>query len=399
MQPPRRRREYHLPPGGFLLCTIIWQHHQRTEIWHAEFILARAGPWRRTRRVGGGVFEHPKSALVGHVATHGKRHSKGRQKSWRIYFVHFFKLGQWSGNQRSPKVKFCRFQHSFSTNRHITRDPEELQRRGKRHSIALLTLFRTGSLKFDLRSVVWSPESRNSKNNFLSASNFCCRGAPNEQLSFDLKKSFWKFDVVKVVTWPEKDRVAYQWIRIVRLNTTMVFSSLAGLYQKLLPKNCWWPSSPEMTFATWWGVTGRNIPNQGVKFICNPMIGSSSNGFRPKEAPFIFLPLTYNGEITKLTWPWVTDIKIPRFLDTATDINCWKFQGDRSLGYPWRAFKLVLRWGHLTWPGDLTLSDLSEVFTTCAEKMYEQVCQKPERVWTPPGTARASKASSDMVNC
>ena len=52
-----------------------------------------------------------------------------------------FWSGQRSCHQRSPKAKLCRFQH-FSTNRHITREPAELQRRGKAHSIAILTLFR-----------------------------------------------------------------------------------------------------------------------------------------------------------------------------------------------------------------------------------------------------------------
>ena len=74
-------------------------------------------------------------------------------------------------------------------------------------------------------------------------------------------------------------------------------------------------SWPGMTLATWRGVTGRNIPTQGVNFICNLMFESVSNGFRPKEVPFIFLPLTYNGEVAKLNWCLVTptDIKTPRY--------------------------------------------------------------------------------------
>ena len=41
----------------------------------------------------------------------------------------------------------------------------------------------------------------------------------------------------------------------------------------------------------------------GYKSTWNPMYESASNDFLPKEAPFIFLPLTYNGEVAKLTWP------------------------------------------------------------------------------------------------
>ena len=41
---------------------------------------------------------------------------------------------------------------------------------------------------------------------------------------------------------------------------------------------------------------------------------SVSNVFRPKDAPINFLPFTYNGEVAKLTWAWVTDIKTPRHI-------------------------------------------------------------------------------------
>ena len=73
-------------------------------------------------------------------------------------------------------------------------------------------------------------------------------------------------------------------------------------------------SWPEMTLATWRRVTARNVPTQCVKCTYSPMLESVSNGFRTKQAPPIFLPLTYNGEVTKLTWPWVTAIS--KFRDT-----------------------------------------------------------------------------------
>ena len=55
-----------------------------------------------------------------------------------------------------------------------------------------------------------------------------------------------------------------------------------------------------MTLATWLGVIGRNIPTQGVKSTCNPMFASVLNVFRAKEAPFIFLPLTYKWRGRKI---------------------------------------------------------------------------------------------------
>ena len=48
-------------------------------------------------------------------------------------------------------------------------------------------------------------------------------------------------------------------------------------------------------------VTVSNIPIRGVKSTCKSMCESVSNGCRSKEATFNFIPLTYNGEVTKLT--------------------------------------------------------------------------------------------------
>ena len=70
-----------------------------------------------------------------------------------------------------------------------------------------------------------------------------------------------------------------------------VFIALAGLYKKLLPKTAGDLSLPEVTLATWRGVTGRNIPIQGVKSTCIPMFESVSNRFRAKEAPFKVSPI------------------------------------------------------------------------------------------------------------
>ena len=83
-------------------------------------------------------------------------------------------------------------------------------------------------------------------------------------------------------------------------------------------------------------------------------------------------------------WP---DLRSPiskfrdiRFIDTGTDINRWKFQGNRLFGVAMtniRSFSEVRSldvtwWPDHEWPG-------SEIFTKCAEKMYEQLCQKRRR--------------------
>ena len=92
-----------------------------------------------------------------------------------------------------------------------------------------------------------------------------------------------------------------------------VFIALAGLIKS------YWRKKMLVTFhdLKWpWRhderVAGRNILTQNVKSTGNPMFQSVSNGFRPKEAPFIFLPLTNNGRVAKLTWTKVTGIKIQR---------------------------------------------------------------------------------------
>ena len=61
------------------------------------------------------MFQHPPPLiqLLGHVATHDKRHSNERQKSLPNWFGHFFRSGQRSGHQRSSKVKLYRFKHFF----------------------------------------------------------------------------------------------------------------------------------------------------------------------------------------------------------------------------------------------------------------------------------------------
>ena len=168
-----------------------------------------------------------------------------------------------------------------------------------------------------------------------------------------------------------KGHVAYQSILYGRSEHIYgVLIALAGLYQKLLPKNWWWP------FMTWNDlgdmVMGHwlQYSDSGVKSTCNPMFESVSNGFLPKETLFIFLPLTYNGEVAKLTSPWVTDIQIPRytFIDTGTNTNRWKFGGDRAFGVAMTSIQTFLRWGHLTWPGDLTLRDMGLKFSQLVRK-------------------------------
>ena len=157
------------PPGRIILRPFPARVLKRFRLAHKRMrLLNRQIPKVNPRPAGpldfpppaGGDETPPLSRLLGHVATRGKRQSKERQQIMTKLHRSFSRSGQRSGHQRSPKVKFCRFQH-FSTNWHITREPEELQRCEKAHSIALLTFFRCYVFRFDLRSTVWSSESKN----------------------------------------------------------------------------------------------------------------------------------------------------------------------------------------------------------------------------------------------
>ena len=140
-----------------------------------------------------------------------------------------------------------------------------------------------------------------------------------------------------------------------------------------------------MTLATWRGVTGHNTPAQGVKSICSPMFESVLNGFRAKRRISFFshcLRMERSQNWPDLRSP-ISKFRDMRFIDTGTDINRWKFQGDRSFSVAMTNIKKsevrsldVTWWPDLEWAG-------SKIFTKCAETMYEQLCQKLRRSTLP----------------
>ena len=96
-------------------------------------------------------------------------------------------------------------------------------------------------------------------------------------------------------------------------------------------------------------------------------------------------------------WP---DLRSPiskfwdiHFIDSLACSNRWKFQGNRSIGVALRKIQTVYEvrsldvtwWPDLAWPG-------SEICTTCAEKMYDKVCQKRRRC-APPFLSYSRKTS------
>ena len=81
---------------------------------------------------------------------------------------------------------------------------------------------------------------------------------------------------------------------------------------------------------------GRNIPIQGVGSTCHPVFVSVSNGFRPKEVIFNFLPSTYSAWRDRkigltLGHRYQNSGMSTLYVNTVTNINHWKFRGDWSL--------------------------------------------------------------------
>ena len=81
-----------------------------------------------------------------------------------------------------------------------------------------------------------------------------------------------------------------------------------------------------------------------------------------------FSPLTYNGEVTKLTWPKVTDIKNLKYANCRHLCSYCTLRVSKSSDH-WCAFgtmsnfeKRNLRSGHLMWPGGVTFGVIGSSF-------------------------------------
>ena len=149
----------------------------------------------------------------------------------------FFRLGQRSGHQRSPKVK--RF----------------VLQRSKTMKIAVFLLKRFFSNNF------WLSKGTASRDSFFQCRIYLLK-TRRINYNLTLKDHFENLTSGQGHDLIGKDHVAYRLIRMVSLNTSMVFSSLwmvsiKSYCQKTAGDLSW----PEMTLASWRGVTGRNIPN------------------------------------------------------------------------------------------------------------------------------------------
>ena len=114
------------------------------------------------------------------------------------------------------------------------------------------------------------------------------------------------------------------------------------------------------------GGTGCNIPIQDV----------------------YILPVTRCLRVFRIVffqnWPDllspISEFRDIHFTDAATDINRWKFQGDRSVGVALTNIQTSseVRSLDVTWWHDLKCPG-SEIFTACAEKTHVKVCKNDWR--------------------
>ena len=149
-------------------------------------------------------------------------------------------------------------------------------------------------------------------------------------------------------------------------------TSLAHFYQKLLAKNVRRPDDVimwlQMTFQR--EMMGREMKQRAgdIKYSLSDYDSEwVGQIWCILEVPN-FSPLTYNGEVTKLTWPKVTDIKNPKYT------NCIRLRPYCTLrvskssdhccafGTMSNFEKRNLTSGHLMWPGGVTFDVIGSSF-------------------------------------
>ena len=149
----------------------------------------------------------------------------------------------------------------------------------------------------------------------LPASYFSSWDTSNE-LSFDLKRSFWKFDV-RLSSWPDPKKPCCISVDLYgrREHIYGVFIALAGFYQKVLSKNWWpfmtWNDLADMARGHWLQYSDSVRQVQGQSAYTRCLRGFQMVFFQKRR--LWFSPIDFDGEVAKLTWPWIIDIKIPRY--------------------------------------------------------------------------------------
>ena len=131
------------------------------------------------RPAGGEVFEHPSPSNSAPGPRSDTRQAVCERVTNKMteLLQSLFCSGQGQVTRGHWRQNFADFQvecRKFPRSQRITREPIELQRRGKAHSIALLTPFLSNSLRFDLTSTVLPAGGKNCKNSRFFRKQFFC---------------------------------------------------------------------------------------------------------------------------------------------------------------------------------------------------------------------------------
>ena len=123
---------------------------------------------------------------------------------------------------------------------------------------------------------------------------------------------------VKIMIWSEKVTLHIGW-SVFSFWThicMLFFIAQACLYQKLFLNNCWWPFMIWVLKWPWRHEEGLLV----ATFLFRVSSLSAARYLRVFRMVFVQKRhlsifshwLIPNGEVTKLAWPWVIDIKFPR---------------------------------------------------------------------------------------
>ena len=213
---------------------------------------------------GGDVWTPPSNSASGPCSDTGKAAFERAPKISKKSLQSLFWSGQRSGHKRSLKTKIRRFVGQMSTifnkSTHSSKTNKATALRKSSFDSPINALIILSDLTylqrfclqgattakivdFFLKPFVCNNFWLKPCTNFILPASCFSRQDASHELSFALERSCWKFDL-RSRSWPDPKRSCCISVDPHRRpeHSYGVFIALSGLYQKLFPKNCWWPS-------------------------------------------------------------------------------------------------------------------------------------------------------------
>ena len=175
--------------------------------------------------------------------------------------------------------------------------------------------------------------------------------------------SFWKVDL-RSRSWPDRKRSCCILVDPYGRPEHIcgVFIALAGLYQKLLPKNCWWPF---MTWNDFGDMTGEGslVAIFRLRLSSLPVTRVFRMVFFQKRCLSHWLIIERSQN-----WPdpgsWISKFRAIHFIDTSGDWYRYQLLKVSRWSGIWCSYDdhANFFWGEVTWR-DQTMSDLGLKFS------------------------------------